>query len=324
LRRLGVDRHDVDFALDYAPRAEGDPRRVDAHGVTPRGNAATHAATYFLLADRQPSYAALMYVTHRWGDANRTLKEWIVRQFANLIERGGEWREETLYLLWVDFFEVPERARFVFPRLLKALEPRDWPEVIAASGPVPWDVKAGIYRGLVAEPAMQESLAKGICFSFHDVYGSADAIEARALYRRLTVADAEVKAALERVLGRPAPWRVRAVISVDQRDPRWSKWIPTTQRDEASFLILLQPLGAQDAWMKTAELILDHRRIATLAHWGFPFDRAIRHQVKGDWQDPEPNGSILFRALGSIGVARGAVGRVVEAWPAGLAIRLEE
>jgi len=27
-------------------------------------------------------------------------------------------REAALYSLWVDYFEVPERAAFVFPRLL--------------------------------------------------------------------------------------------------------------------------------------------------------------------------------------------------------------
>jgi hypothetical protein len=307
--QLRVSRDDVERALDDAAPG-GDRTKITPHAVRPGGRPAEHAATYILLATYIPEYATMMYVPHVWRRANRSLKEWVVAQYAALITGTDREREAAMYSLWVDYFEVPGRAEFVFPRLLKQVSQRD--VLLANSGPVPWATKRAAYAAAAREPELHAALARGLCGSFFDVFGSVEPVEARDLFRAIVVEDELVRAELERVTTQPTRWRLRGLIRVDQRDPRWRKWLPPDA--EPGYLIALAP-HERPTWVPRSELVHDGRRLGQLRHVMFPFDPAIEHTVEGTI-----DGTItLFRIEGDPGAALRALGADVEAWPPGLA-----
>ena len=310
VRKLGLSRNDVHFSdEDDEP-----PTSIDPHDffVAHDAPAAEHIVSYMLLAYHVPDYAALMYVPHRWKDAGRSLKEWLVAAYVWMIDEGDErQREAALYSLWVDFFEVPARASFVFPRLWRQSVRRD--ELLAASGPVPWEHKRAAYQAAALDPALHASLARGLVGSFYDAYGRVEPVEALALYRSIVVEDAEVRAALESILFTPTRWRVVGLVTVDESDPRWRKWVP--EGSDPSFLVELAP-EAGPRWVVRSELRHGDRWLGRLRHWGFPFDEGIRHHREAVPHTGSP--AILFRVEGYVAAVRAALGAVVEAWPPGL------
>ena len=299
-------RRDVEGALGCAD--EGSRSSIDPHGVRAYGSPASRAVTYFALYPDVPTYATLMYVVHTWREAGRSLKEWIVAQYAALVDGEERLREAALYSLWVDYFEVPERAAFVFPRLVRGCSRLD--VLLADSGPVPWKVKIATYRRAAAEPALHASLALGIARSFHDVYGSVDPVEARALVRQIEIADATVRGALEEAFT-PSRWLVTGVATVDESDERWRQWLHASS-DEPSFLISMRVVGRHPPWVYGSEVRRGPVLLGRLVHMAIPFDRAIRHRLTGELA------GTLFRIEGDRGLARDSVGGEVEVWPPGL------
>lgn len=314
VRRIGVDR-------PYRREDENDReywQDIDPHDFIPGSSPAEHIVEYMELAWHKPSYDALMYVPHRWREASRVLKEWLVAAYATMIDEGAaQHREAALYSLWVDFFEVPERAAFVFPRLWKRVQHRD--ELLEASGPVPWEHKRSAYRAAAADPALHASLARGLGGSFYDVYGQVEPVEALALFRSIVVEDASVRRALESILFEPTRWRVVGVVVVDESDPRWRKWVP--EGAAPSFLAELAP-QTSPRWVKRSDLLHRERWVGRLLHSGFPFDEEIRHQREAV-PHAEPD-TVLFRIEGYVAAARAALGSVVDAWPPGLGPRADE
>jgi hypothetical protein len=315
-RKLGVERQSVETTLDIAHTAGRET--IDPHSLLPGESTAERAVTYILVFKYVPTYAALMYVSHCWSKAGRSLKEWIVQQYACIIDYGDDrQRKEALYSLWVDFFEVPPRARFVFPRLFKAVRRRA--DLLAYSGPVPWAVKRDAYSKAAQDPALHAGLASGLAGSFFDVYGSVNAVEARDLFGAITVEDQEVREALQKIITQPIRWTVLAVVKVDERDDRWTKWLPAESHYEPSFLMLLRSTGERQGWwVPSSELLHEGRPIGRLRHYGFPFDREIPHKVYGALEEQTPGKTVLFRVEGSASSARSAIGSDIEAWPPGL------
>jgi hypothetical protein len=319
LRKLGVKRPVVEDVLD---RAHTDGREtIDPHAVGHLDTPAERAALRFVLFTYVPTYASLMYVPHVWSDAGRSLKEWIVAQYAAAVDsEDARRREQALYSLQVDFFEVPERAVFVFPRLLKQVRRRG--ELLSASGPVPWACKRAAYEEAALMPSLHAGLAAGIAGSFFDVYGSVEPVEARALVRKIQVRDEQVRASLESVLTQPARWTLLAVTTVDQRDPRWTRWLHSGRPETTSYLVRLEAEGRMGPWVYGSQLVHQGREIGRLVHWGFPFDPEIPHRtfhpehlrIVGE----HAAGSVLFRVHGSAELAKSALGQAVESWPPGL------
>jgi hypothetical protein len=315
-RKLGVERQRVEATLDIA-HSEG-RETIDPHHLRPGKSTAEQAVTYILVFKYVPTYASLMYVSHCWSKAGRSLKEWIVQQYAYSIDYGDDrQRKEALYSLWVDFFEVPPRAQLVFPRLLKAVRRRA--DLLAYSGPVPWAVKRDAYHKAAQDPALHAGLASGLAGSFFDVYGSVNAVEARDLFGAITVDDQEIREALQKIITQPIRWTVLAVVKVDERDDRWTKWLPAEGQHEPSFLMLLRSTGGRHGWwVPSSELLHEGRPIGRLRHYGFPFDREIPHKVYGTLEEETPGKAVLFRVEGSATSARSAIGSDIEAWPPGL------
>lgn len=314
VRKLGVRRKELEVEFERAADEAGGPDRIDS--FQPGASTAEAVAARFLLYPRVPTYATLLYVTHNWSSANRSLKEWIVCQFATLIA-GGQ-REAAIYTLWVDYFEVPERAAFVFPRLLRLVPRLAWGPVLGASGPVPWPVKREAYHAAARDPALHAGLARGLAGSFYDGYGSVEPVQARDLLRAITVEQEDVRVALEAVTTRPTRWELLAVIEVDSSDPRFARWVPEERRAELTFLALMRRTSELRVWVPGAEIFSDGEPIGRLVHWSFPFDAEVRHLVYGAWAGPNLIETVLFRVEGDARVARARIGRGVEAWPAGL------
>ena len=157
-------------------------------------------------------------------------------------------------------------------------------------------------------PLLHGPLASGLVHSFFDVFGSVEPLEARELFRKITVRDEQVRAALERVL--------------DEKDPRWTKWLHAGRPEAASYLALLEAEGPLGPWVYGSQLIHEGRELGRLVHWAFPFDPEISHQTfsAGLRKDASANPAnrVLFRVHGSPGIARDALGAAVESWPPGL------
>lgn len=323
-RRLKVRRTKVESEFDLEARMAGGAEKINPHDFHPLfDQPAENAVSLFLLFSHVPSYATLMYVAHVWTCANRSLREWIVCQYATLVDGDKKQSDAALYSLWVDFFEVPKRAAFVFPRLLKSLPRRRWPDVLGSSGPVPWDVKHKVFVLAAKDSALHAGLARGLVGSFYDVYGSVNAIEARNLFRAITVDEEEVRTALEQVTTRPTRWQLVAVLKVDQSDERWTRWVPVDRRSEPSYLVLLRATDVFRACVRGSELMYQGRRIARLVHAGFPFDSSINHKVHGSLEHANP-GTVLFRAEGIAASAVEIVGCEIEVWPPGLYVAPED
>lgn len=314
VRRLGVSRDDVECWLDIAA-GEGAREDIDPHHLQPGSAAAEQVVTHVLLAHYVPTYASLMYIAHRWDDASRSLKEWIVTAYAQFIEYGDErHREAALYSLWCQYFEVPARAAFVFPRLIRQLYRVG--VLLEASGPVPWEVKRAIYLEASRDPELHASLAIGLASSFYDAFGSVEPVEARALAEAIEIEDDSVKKELASIFETPTRWRITGVVDVNQLDPRWRAWLP----DDAgpSFLIRLSALD-RPIWVRGSELWHGSRLLGALLHFGFPFDPAIRHRR---WDVPFVGSTpLLFRIEGELPAVRDALGAEVDAWPSGLGPR---
>ncbi|MCX4807223.1 hypothetical protein OG594_37390 [Streptomyces sp. NBC_01214] len=121
--------------------------------------------------------------------------------------------EAIVYSLWVDWFEDRDTAETAFTEVLGRDITQLWPDapepllrrgrrVLEASGPVPWQVKAPVYRAATRVPALHEAVFRGILHSHHDVYGDLDPVRALAVLDLLDLPEdtehlAELRSALE-------------------------------------------------------------------------------------------------------------------------------
>lgn len=313
VQRLGVEQDSVELTLrilDNNPEQE----EFGPHALWFPGDASTSekVVTLMLLAYRLPDYGVFMYVAHRWNDAGRALRAWLASAYAWMIDEGDEkQREAALYSLWVDFFEVPNRATFMFPHLWQKLRARN--ELLAASGPVRWQQKRAAYKAAARDPKLHEGLAQGLAASFYDTYGNVEPIEALALFRAITIEDEQLRSSLESILFTPTRWRVVGLVTVDETDPRWRKWLPKDARP--SFLIALAPVESL-RWVPRSVLLHGERRLGRLRHFAFPFDEEIPHQREA--VPHEGSTELLFRIEGSVDAVRAAFGEIVDSWPPGL------
>lgn len=321
VRKLGVQRDAIESILDAAS-PEGDRARIDPHGLYAASNT-EQAVLLFALFPFVPTYATLMYVAHTWSEGGLSLHEWIAQQYATTVTYGSDTeRKAALYSLWVDFFEVKTRAAFLFPRLWSLVHTDEArAALLECSGPVPWEVKRAAYLDAVASPQslLHHGLARGLVSSIYDFYGSVEPVEALALWSRLTAmapVDDALASAFTQGLA-PTRWRLDAIITVDESDERWQRWLPKASLAK-SFLVELAELSAGAAWITGSELRWGNVLVGTLAHRAFPFDRAIEHTEQRGPRPVVPEGRpILFRLDGNLEEARRALGRELTAWPAG-------
>lgn len=297
LATIGVSRRQVDAALPAERKA------VDPHSLSFSGDA-LEAAALVLLHEDVPSYATLMYVRHRFNSGDDRLKTWITRQYAAMLEHGDETIVASAsYALWVDPFEVDADARFVFPRLFADVGPRARAALVAASGPLPWDLKRDAYTWAV-EHAPQ-ALAKGLVGSFYDVLGQVDAAEARRLFHRLEVDEDELRKALHDATS--GPFRA------------WISAVTVFADSAGSFLVHAEARSSFRRWKIGSELVLGETAFGVLVHVSPPFDKTAAHEtftasINGLAGEPV----LTLKIEGDPKTAPRLVGQDVELWPRGL------
>ncbi len=105
--------------------------------------------------------------------------------------------------------------------------------------------------------------------------------EARAIFRAIEVRDPPLRAAIARDLS-PAPWRVAAVITVDEADPRWRKWLHDGDRSAPSFLVALHHEGEAPWCVHRAEIraLGDGALLGTIVHRRFHLDEGVAHGLR--------------------------------------------
>lgn len=301
LAALGADRAVV--AEELAAAAETDPHTLY---YVLAGTPVECAAAWVLFHQEHPSYGALMYLRHVWLDADRELRDWIVRQFAAMLLHGPRpVRESAGYGLWVDYFETPSDAPEVFRGLTEQLPRSRWEGLLSAAGPVPWPVKREAFLAAAEVPELHAALARGVAGSFYDVYGDVDAMEAARLVESITVTDGEVLAALTEATTRPLRLRTGSAILVT--DPAW--------KHPGSFLLEAVVADGRWRWVPGSELVVDGTVHGRLRHWNFPFDGTPEHRL---FPGHRRKGYEVHRVEAPPEHAEALANRELEAWPPGL------
>jgi hypothetical protein len=318
LRRLGGRREVVAGSIAAnVSAADADPKTIDPHAFRPpKGAPIERAASVLLLFAHVPTYATLMHVAHEWAALGLPGRGWLARQYASLLVHGTDAQREAIkYSLWCDYFEVPKRARVMFPRILAVLPEAFLGDLLEISGPVRWALKRVAYERALATPRLHGALAMGLQGSFYDIQGSVHPVEARSLVRRIRIDDVEIASALEAITTRPLRIAIVAVFEVRDGDEGWPH--------RGSFLVLVRLVGDLKKWTPGAEILHDGRCIGRLRHWAFPFDRPLEMIAtpKGTTipESLNEDGSVLVRIEGSAPAMRALIGETLDAWPEGLA-----
>jgi hypothetical protein len=91
------------------------------------------------------------------------------------------------YSLWVDYFEDTSTVERAWAEVAAVHEPRRprLDRVLAASGPVPWDLKAPVYEALAGEGGWDDAIVAGLYGSCNDLYGSIERNAALSILRQL-------------------------------------------------------------------------------------------------------------------------------------------
>ena len=310
LAGIGVERAAVDRALKSAigsmPIAKVDPGtlRFDA-------DSATTAAALVLLHESAPEYATLMELrVAAWFKGSPELHAWIIRQYAAMLEHGRiAVKRSVLYALWVDPFEVEEEARLVYPQLFElCASDAARADLVASSGPVPWDAKAKSYEWAATKPKMHVHLAKGLSGSFFDVYGRVDAVQAARVFNRIEVDDEEMRLALTEATTSPLMLWVDHVV--------WTKEKPN------AFYAAVVVTSRSPRWILGAELVDGDRVAGKLLTATATYDESKAHRrIEAETAPPlharDPQ-VLVLELEGDAQAAETLPGKEVALWPPGL------
>lgn len=310
LADIGVERNAVDRALAHAigsmPIAKLDPGtlRFDA-------DSATVAAALVLLHESVAEYSTLMELrVAAWFKGEPALHAWIIRQYAAMLEHGRPAvKRSALYALWVDPFEVEEEARVVYPQLFELCpSERTRGDLIASSGPVPWDAKVASFEWAADRPSMHAQLAKGLSGAFFDVYGKVDAVYAARLFRRIEVEDTETRLALTEATTSPLML--------------WIDHIVTTREEPHAFFVAVVITSRSPRWVMGSELVLADARRGVLTSTTAVYDESKPHRRVEAESGPPPHARdpqvIVLKFDGDARTAEALVGQEAALWPPGL------
>ena len=172
-----------------------------------------------------PCYANLMYWRYSDFDEETRKQMWAV--YRELVgDPNAAVAEPIAYSLWVDYFEDAARVERAWSEMSAPQEPLRLrlERVLAASGPVPWALKARLYESLAAEGGWDNAVVAGVYGSCIDIYGSLERVDALRIIRRLR---------------QPTKNDVYRVLSQAITDPD----LPKTSADRRLYVVQLQNRG---------------------------------------------------------------------------------
>ncbi|MCP2323354.1 hypothetical protein HDA40_001861 [Hamadaea flava] len=305
---LGIDRATVDNELYSAVGdvIESGTVEPDGHDVYLTEASPEAAAVLVLFHQQYPSYSALMYLGFIWNQADRRLRDWILRQYAAMLVHGPDpVTESGTYGLAMDHFEHCNDAADLLGTLLTQVPVSRWGGLLRAAWPLAWPVKRLLFWTAAEMPALHDALGHGMAASFYNVYGDIDAPEAAELMQRITIEDDTTRAALVEATTQPMLMQSGSAIVVT--DPRWAY--------PDSFLLEMTMVGGRWRWLPRSELVVNGRVCGRLVHWSFPFRRECEHRVLPGRALNKPE---LHRIEGPTADAADLVDRDLELWPPGL------
>lgn len=308
LAALGVDRTDVDheLRLAIADAVAAGIVEPDGHDVYLNDASPETAAVLVLFHQQRPSYSALMYLRIVWNEADRHLRDWILRQYAAMLVHGPDpVADSGTAGLAMDYFEHREDAADVLAALLTQIPASHWGGLLRAAGPLAWPVKRQLFLTAAEMPALHAPLGQGMAASFFGFYGNIDAPEAAELMQRITLADDRTRAALVEATTQPMLMQSGSAIVVT--DTRWAH--------PDSFLLEMTVTSGRWRWQSGSELVINGQVRGRLMHWDFPFRPEREHRrLPGRALDK----SRLHRIDGSPAEASKLVDQELELWLPGL------
>jgi hypothetical protein len=162
---------------------------------------------FFDLYREMPAYGILFEfsITLPYRELSPDLKDVYWQFFREMLESPEDALADPVgYVLWCDFFEEPDLVEKAWSSLISG-NPNDKliERVLVTSGPVPFQLKRGLYSRLMDHTRWHYFIYRGLLHSQFDVYGKLDRDEARKIlaeldldlpedekedYRRLTAA----------------------------------------------------------------------------------------------------------------------------------------
>ena len=141
----------------------------------------------FSLYDDLPAYGLLMYTIHQYVEWPAGVRE---RYWADVRARLGgpdpALAAPLSYCLWCDWFEDSALVVEAWTALTaRGATPTVLRRVLAASGPVPYDLKRALYERLVDRPEWHADIFGSLLHSAFDVFGQIDRVDARRWLGRL-------------------------------------------------------------------------------------------------------------------------------------------
>ena len=144
---------------------------------------------FFDIYDEMPSYGLAMYVTHFYSEFSMHEKGlWWAGVRERLGSSDSALRNPLEYSLWCDYFENRETVGEAWEALTAdGSDEQILRCVIKASGPVPYELKRGLYEQLAERVEWRPAIFEALFHSAHDYFGHIDAAHARNLLGRLDI-----------------------------------------------------------------------------------------------------------------------------------------
>ena len=115
-------------------------------------------------------------------------KQIIWKKFMKYLAAEDHYADPVGYVLWVEFFEDTDTVNEAWNGLMKNVTtPAGLLKLLEHAGPVPYDLKEPVYKGLLADPANHTSIFRSILYSAFDVYGQLERGKATKLLSELNI-----------------------------------------------------------------------------------------------------------------------------------------
>ena len=114
-------------------------------------------------------------------------KDIIWEHFMNYLASENYYADPVGYALWVEFFEDQSTVLETWDGLMKFYDKKAMLRLLEQSGPVPYDLKAQVYKILIQDTDSHQAIFKSLLFSAYDLYGQISKGKAKDLLKQLNV-----------------------------------------------------------------------------------------------------------------------------------------